>query len=99
MDGVYLVSVPEPNEIHRERAGGVTPGRSTSRGSHPPTRLFCSSPLDDALEWLELGDLQRSAEVVADLRARVDAEPLVHGGEQFADFCLVVLDVGAVFGG
>src|SRR5207248_3588214 len=55
--------------------------------------------LQQAGDRLAFGDLQRPAEVVADLGARIDAEALEDGGEQVADADGVLIDVHAVLTG
>src|SRR6266540_151617 len=74
----------------------TSPFEMTRAAARPGSRWV----LHDALERLALGDLQRTTQVVAYLRARVDAEALVHRGEEVAELIdRILLDVGAVVGG
>src|SRR5262245_27495677 len=64
---------------------------------------FCSGPTvllalstDQRLDRLALGDGQRTTQVVAHLRRRVDAEALVDRRVQVAERHRVLLDVGTV---
>src|SRR5579875_253946 len=55
--------------------------------------------LHKSLERFAVGNLQRPAEIIADLGGRIDAEAFENGGKHIADGGAVTLNVQAIFAG